>query len=88
MRPYAIYEHPDFSVSSGSITEFRKVATALTVVAASSAAVYEILVHKSSIEADELFGQFSFLVNGHLCHCSSLALFLMNATHISSDIFN
>ncbi|KAI6097940.1 hypothetical protein EV401DRAFT_2039815 [Pisolithus croceorrhizus] len=48
MRPYAIYEHPDFSVSSGSITEFRKVATALTVVAASSAAVYEILVHKSS----------------------------------------
>ncbi|KAI6101413.1 hypothetical protein EDD16DRAFT_393759 [Pisolithus croceorrhizus] len=47
MRPYAIYEHPDFSVSSGSITKFRKVATALTVVAASSAAVYEILVHKS-----------------------------------------
>ncbi|KAI6029152.1 hypothetical protein PISMIDRAFT_676742 [Pisolithus microcarpus 441] len=49
MRPYAIYEHPDFSVSSGSITEFRRVVTALTVVAASSAAVYELLVHKSSL---------------------------------------
>ncbi|KAL4068735.1 hypothetical protein V8B97DRAFT_1971627 [Scleroderma yunnanense] len=49
MRPYAIYEHPDFSVSSGSVSKLRTVATALTVVAASSAAVYELIMHKTSI---------------------------------------
>ncbi|KIJ66128.1 hypothetical protein HYDPIDRAFT_27320 [Hydnomerulius pinastri MD-312] len=47
MRPYAIYEHPDFSLSSGSISTLQKFAAALTVVAASSAAVYEIIVHTS-----------------------------------------
>ncbi|KAF9222395.1 hypothetical protein BS17DRAFT_783651 [Gyrodon lividus] len=45
MRPYAIYEHPEFSLSSGSISTLQKVAAALTVIATSSAAVYEIIIH-------------------------------------------
>ena len=44
MRPYAIYEHPDFSLSAESVSTLRKVAAALTAVAASSAAVYEYVV--------------------------------------------
>ncbi|KAH7883369.1 hypothetical protein F5I97DRAFT_1930924 [Phlebopus sp. FC_14] len=43
MRPYAIYEHPDFS--SESALTLQDLFTALTVVAASSAVVYEIIVH-------------------------------------------
>ncbi|KAN0081642.1 hypothetical protein V8E55_009266 [Tylopilus felleus] len=45
MRPYAIYEHPDFTLSDESISTLHRMATALTVVAASGAAVYEILTH-------------------------------------------
>lgn len=43
MRPYAIYEHPDFTLSNDSISTLQRMATALTVVAASGAAVYEII---------------------------------------------
>jgi len=43
MRPYAIYEHPDFTLSDESISTLQRMATAITVVAASGAAVYEIL---------------------------------------------
>lgn len=43
MRPYAIYEHPDFTLSNDSISTLQWVAATLTVVAASGAAVYEIL---------------------------------------------
>ncbi|KAI5995288.1 hypothetical protein F5J12DRAFT_403917 [Pisolithus orientalis] len=75
MRPYAIYEHPDFSVSSESEATLRKVAAALTVVAASSAAVYEILVRKSRSVPYTCQGS-TFLVNNHMYHCSLLALFL------------
>ncbi|EGO00577.1 hypothetical protein SERLA73DRAFT_71588 [Serpula lacrymans var. lacrymans S7.3] len=46
MRPYAIYEHPDFIVPSKEDTStLQKVAYALTIVAASGAAMYEIAVH-------------------------------------------
>ncbi|KAH7905515.1 hypothetical protein BJ138DRAFT_1118400 [Hygrophoropsis aurantiaca] len=48
MRPYAIYEHPDFtspSTASNNGFSLQKLAAALTVVAASSAAVYEIVIH-------------------------------------------
>lgn len=45
MRPYAIYEHPDFSLSAESVSTLRKIAAALTAVAASSAAVYEYIAH-------------------------------------------
>ena len=46
MRPYtAIYEHPDFSVSQGSVVTLRTVGAAIAVVAASGAAVYEIVTH-------------------------------------------
>ncbi|KAF8557879.1 hypothetical protein OG21DRAFT_1504865 [Imleria badia] len=43
MRPYAIYEHPDFTLSEDSLSTLQRMATALTVMAASGAAVYEIL---------------------------------------------
>ncbi|KAG6382136.1 hypothetical protein JVT61DRAFT_779 [Boletus reticuloceps] len=43
MRPYTIYEHPDFTLSDDSVSTLRRMATALTVVAASGAAVYELL---------------------------------------------
>ncbi|KAG1851328.1 hypothetical protein DFJ58DRAFT_728986 [Suillus subalutaceus] len=45
MRPYAIYEHPDFSLSAESVSTLQKIAAALTAVAASSAAVYEYIAH-------------------------------------------
>jgi len=46
MRPYAIYEHPDFiSAPKEDTSTLQKVAYALTLVAASGAAVYEIAVH-------------------------------------------
>jgi len=45
MRPYAIYEHPDFSLSTESVSTLRKIAAALTAVAASSAAVYEYIAY-------------------------------------------
>jgi len=49
MRPYSnIYEHPDFSVSQGSVATLRAVGTALAVVAASGAAVYEIVTHNGT----------------------------------------
>ncbi|KAG1742510.1 hypothetical protein EDB19DRAFT_1894926 [Suillus lakei] len=44
MRPYAIYEHPDFSLSAESVSTLQKIAAAMTAVAASSAAVYEYIV--------------------------------------------
>ncbi|KAI9573259.1 hypothetical protein HD554DRAFT_2167521 [Boletus coccyginus] len=43
MRPYNIYEHPDFTLSNDSISTLQRMAAAVTVVAASGAAVYEIL---------------------------------------------
>lgn len=43
MRPYAIYEHPDFTLSNESVSTLQRMATALTVVAASGAAVYNII---------------------------------------------
>lgn len=43
MRAYAIYEHPDFTLSNDSISTLQRMATAFTVVAASGAAVYEIM---------------------------------------------
>jgi len=44
MRPYAIYEHPDFSLSDESVSTLQKIAAALTAVAASSAAVYGYII--------------------------------------------
>jgi len=44
MRPYAIYEHPDFSLSDESVSTLQKIAAALTAVAASSVAVYGYIV--------------------------------------------
>jgi hypothetical protein len=47
MRPYAIYEHPDFSLSSGSLSTLNIMAATMAVVAASSAALYELIIHTS-----------------------------------------
>jgi len=51
MRPYDIYEHPDFTLSQDSISTLQRMATTLTVVAASGAAVYEIMTHCADIRA-------------------------------------
>jgi len=48
MRPYAIYEHPDFSLSTESVSTLQKIAAALTAVAASSAAVYGYIVRNGT----------------------------------------
>jgi hypothetical protein len=48
MRPYAIYEHPDFTLSAESVSTLQKIAAAFTAVAASSAAVYEYIARVSS----------------------------------------
>ncbi|KAF8845901.1 hypothetical protein BDN67DRAFT_960531 [Paxillus ammoniavirescens] len=51
MRPYAIYEHPDFSLSSGSLSTPHIVVATMAVVAASSAALYELIIHTSIKES-------------------------------------
>ncbi|KAH7929587.1 hypothetical protein BV22DRAFT_1029448 [Leucogyrophana mollusca] len=58
MRPYAIYEHPDFTSPSTVSTNgfsFQKLAAALTVVAASSAAVYEIVIHTGAAQSRSVY---------------------------------
>ncbi|KAJ8591059.1 hypothetical protein M405DRAFT_814964 [Rhizopogon salebrosus TDB-379] len=54
MRPYAIYEHPDFSLSTESVSTLQKIAAALTAVAASSAAVYGYIVRNGTRQGSSM----------------------------------